>query len=151
MISPIVSPVVQEVPEKATFMISFSHTICLMSSNSATLKPSRFPDLRRGLQKLLRQPGKCAEPDHLHPVVMRMARRPDRGAETSDNADRNTVGAKDRRRRFSGDPRPFWMVWTIVSGPSKGRQERAAASTSNDLVAMMTRSQGPMPSVVVEA
>ena len=43
------------------------------------------------------------------------------------------------------------MVWTIVSGPNKEMQERAAASTSKALVAMMTRSQGPMPPVVVEA
>jgi hypothetical protein len=43
------------------------------------------------------------------------------------------------------------MVCTIVSGPSSGRQDRAAASTSKALVAMMTRSHGPIPSVVVEA
>ena len=35
-----VLPVVQEVPENATFIISFSQTICLTSSNSATLKPA---------------------------------------------------------------------------------------------------------------
>jgi hypothetical protein len=52
---------------------------------------------------------------------------------------------------ISGEPRPFWMVWTIVSGPGKGIQDLAAASTSKALVAMMTRSQGPIPSVVVEA
>ena len=43
------------------------------------------------------------------------------------------------------------MVCTMVPGPSSGAQEFAAASTSKALVAMMTRSQGPMPSVVVDA
>ena len=52
---------------------------------------------------------------------------------------------------ISGDPRPFWIVCTTVSGPSSGAHDFAAASTSNALVAMITRSQGPMPSVVVEA
>lgn len=39
MTSPMVRPVAQVVPEKQTFMISFSQTICFTSSKSATLKP----------------------------------------------------------------------------------------------------------------
>ena len=49
----------------------------------------------------------------------------------------------------SADPNPFWIVCTDVSGPSSDRAERAAVSTSAALVDMMTRSQVPMPSVVV--
>jgi hypothetical protein len=60
------------------------------------LETGRFPNLGGGLQKLLRQPGECAEADHLHAVVMRMPRRPYRSAETSDNTDGNTIRAKYR-------------------------------------------------------
>jgi hypothetical protein len=52
------------------------------------------------LQKLLRQPGKCAEPDHIHPIVMRMAGRPYRSAETPDHADGKTIGAEYWCRDF---------------------------------------------------
>src|ERR1700682_1456278 len=44
---------------------------------------------------------------------------------------------------ISGDPRPFWMVWTIVSGPSNGTQDCAAASTSNALVGNDDEIAGP--------
>ena len=84
-------------------------------------------------------------------VVMGMARRPYRSTETADHADRKPIGAEDRGRDFQAIPGRYWMVCTIVSGPSSGRQDFAAASTSKALVAMMTRSQGPIPSVVVEA
>ena len=43
------------------------------------------------------------------------------------------------------------MVCTTVSAPIRGTRARAAASTSNALVAMMTRSQTPIPSVAVPA
>ena len=50
---------------------------------------------------------------------------------------------------FSGDPSPFWIDWITVAGPSSERQDSAAASTSKALVATTTRSQTPIPSVVV--
>src|SRR5258705_10318465 len=62
------------------------------------LETGRFPNLGGGLQKLLRQPGECAEADHLHPVMMSMPRRPYRSAETPDDTDGKTIGAKYRRR-----------------------------------------------------
>ena len=43
------------------------------------------------------------------------------------------------------------MVCTTVSGPIRDTLARAAASTSNALVAMMTRSQTPIPFVVTPA
>ena len=51
----------------------------------------------------------------------------------------------------SGEPRPFWIVCTTVSGPSSVTLDRAAASTSKAFVAMTTRSQGPIPFVSVPA
>jgi hypothetical protein len=50
----------------------------------------------------------------------------------------------------SGEPRPFWIVCTTVSGPSNVTLDRAAASTSKAFVAM-TRSHGPIPFVSVPA
>src|SRR5258708_19243541 len=43
---------------------------------------------------LFRSPGKCAEPNHLHSIMMDMARRPYRRAETADDADGKPIRAR---------------------------------------------------------
>ena len=50
------------------------------------------------------QAGKGAEPDHLHAIVMGMARRPYRRAETAYHADSDAIGAEDgARAREAGE------------------------------------------------
>src|SRR6266404_8909285 len=49
---------------------------------------------------MLRQPGECAEADHLQPVVMRSSWGPYRSAETSDDTDGKTIRAKYRSREL---------------------------------------------------
>ena len=148
MTSPMVSPVAQVVPEKATFMMNFSHTIWSVSSNSCTVNPEELHtsaeasrsgrgSAARDPKRIISMPLWCATP----------------GSGTEAPKPPTTPMASRSGPRicatFSGEPSPFWMVWTTVVGPTSGRHEAAAASTSNALVAMMTRSQTPMPSVVV--
>ncbi len=82
--------------------------------------------------------------------MVRVAGPAHRGAEAPDHADGDSVGIDDG----GGDLRraePFWIVCTTVPGPIRGAALAAAAATSKALVATMTRSHGPIPSVVVPA
>jgi hypothetical protein len=109
--SPIVIPVRQQVPEKVTFMISFSHTMRRRSSNRATLKPADSQIAAEACETRARQPGIAAEAHHLHAVVVRVARRAQRRAEAADHAHRERSGPTIGATR-SAEPRPFWIVCT---------------------------------------
>src|ERR1700704_6557566 len=82
------------------------------------LGAGRLAYFRGSLQQLLRQPGKCAEANHLHAIVMGVARCPYRSAETSDDADGNAIGAQyrccDSRRSQTIAPQPTTAIFAIL-------------------------------------
>ena len=67
-----------------------------MSSNRATLKPADSQILAEACSNCFGSPGKRAEANHLHAIVMGVARCPYRSAETSDDTDGKTIRAKYR-------------------------------------------------------
>ena len=96
-----------------------------MSSNRATLKPADSQILAEACS-MLRQPGKCAEANHLHAIVMGMARCPYRSAETSDDADGNAIGAQyrccDSRRSQTIAPQPTTAIFAVLLSVQAARR-----------------------------
>ena len=73
------------------------------------------------------------------------------GAEPSDDTDRDALRAPDQRAAISGEPRPFWAVWTTVASPGRRTRERAAAADVERLGRDDHKVAVPDPSVVVDA
>ncbi len=144
---PMVSPVVTVVPENVTFMISFSQTMRWIPSNRLTLKPDDCHMAAEACRRCVGRPLKAPKRIISRPLWWAWP-GPRMDAPKPPTTPTAILSLPRMGAAASGEPRPFWMVCTTVSGPIRDTLERAAASTSNALVAMITRSQTPIPSVV---